>query len=304
MKAKLGIAPIAWSNDDLPELGGQTSLETCLSEAKMAGFIGVETGGKFPKTSKELRPILDNYEISLCGGWYSGTLLDNDLENEKLKVRSQMDLFIDLGAPCLVYGETSGTIQNIRNAPLNSRRILSEEKFKIYGEKVTNFFEWCKSEGISLSFHHHMGTAVETEKDIDYLMHNTDETVGLLFDPGHMAFAGGNIIDVIKKYGKRINHFHAKDVRSEVINNLNREKESFLDAVLKGAFTVPGDGSLNYTDIISNLKDVGYEGWFVVEAEQDPKICPPLEYAIIGFNSLSKSLIDLGYEIVNDDISK
>ena len=144
MKAKLGIAPIAWSNDDLPELGGQTSLETCLSEAKMAGFIGVETGGKFPKNSKELRPILDDYEISLCGGWYSGTLLDNDLENEKLKVRSQMDLFIDLAAPCLVYGETSGTIQNIRNAPLNSRRVLSEEKFKIYGEKVTNFFEWCK----------------------------------------------------------------------------------------------------------------------------------------------------------------
>ena len=225
MKAKIGIAPIAWSNDDLPELGGETSLETCLSEAKLAGFIGVETGGKFPKTSKELKPILDYYEISLCGGWYSGTLLDNDLEDEKLKVRSQMDLFIDLGAPCLVYGETSGTIQNIRNAPLNSRRVLSEEQFKIYGEKVTNFFEWCKAEGISLSFHHHMGTAVETEKDLNYLMQFTDETVGLLFDPGHMAFAGGNIHDIIKKYGKRINHFHAKDVRSNIINNLNREKE-------------------------------------------------------------------------------
>ena len=304
MKAKIGIAPIAWSNDDLPELGGQTSLETCLSEAKMAGFTGVETGGKFPKNSKELRPILDDYEISLCGGWYSGTLLDNDLENEKLKVRSQMDLFIDLGAPCLVYGETSGTIQNIRNAPLNSRRILSEEKFKIYGEKVTNFFEWCKSEGISLSFHHHMGTAVETEKDIDYLMHNTDETVGLLFDPGHMAFAGGNILDVIKKYGKRINHFHAKDVRSDIIHNLNRGKESFLDAVLKGAFTVPGDGSLNYIDIINNLKNVGYEGWFVVEAEQDPKICPPLEYAKIGYKSLSDYLIRAGYEIDNNILEK
>ena len=304
MKAKIGIAPIAWSNDDLPELGGETSLETCLSEAKKAGFMGVETGGKFPKSSKELKPILDHHKISLCGGWYSGTLLDNDLEDEKLKVRSQMNLFINLGAPCLVYGETAGTIQNIRNAPLNSRRILSEEEFKTYGEKVTIFFDWCESEGMPLSFHHHMGTAVETEKDLDNLMKNTDESVKLLFDPGHMAFAGGNIYDIIKKYGKRINHFHAKDVRTEVINNLNREKESFLDAVLKGAFTVPGDGSLDYTHIISNLKDVGYQGWFVVEAEQDPKICPPLEYAIIGFNSLSKSLIDLGYEIVNDNISK
>ena len=145
MKAKIGIAPIAWSNDDLPELGGETSLETCLSEAKIAGFMGVETGGKFPKNSKELKPILDHHEINLCGGWYSGTLLDNDLEDEKLKVRTQMDLFIDLGAPCLVYGETAGTIQNIRNAPLNSRRILSEEEFKKYGEKITKFFEWCES---------------------------------------------------------------------------------------------------------------------------------------------------------------
>ena len=198
MKAKIGIAPIAWSNDDLPELGGETSLETCLSEAKIAGFMGVETGGKFPKSSKELKPILDHHEINLCGGWYSGTLLDNDLEDEKLKVRTQMDLFIDLGAPCLVYGETAGTIQNIRNAPLNSRRILSEEEFKKYGEKITKFFEWCESEGMPLSFHHHMGTAVETEKDLDNLMKNTDESVKLLFDPGHMAFAGGNIYDIIK----------------------------------------------------------------------------------------------------------
>ena len=149
-----------------------------------------------------------------------------------------------------------------------------------------------------------MGTAIETEEELDNLMSHTGEAVKILFDTGHMTFAGGDSLRVINKYAKRINHFHAKDVRSEVINNLNREKESFLDAVLKGAFTVPGDGSLNYTHIISNLKDVDYEGWFVVEAEQDPKICPPLEYAIIGFNSLSKSLIDLGYEIVNDDISK
>ena len=164
--------------------------------------------------------------------------------------------------------------------------------------KITKFFEWCDSEGMPLSFHHHMGTAVETEKDLDNLMQNTNETVKLLFDPGHMAFAGGNIINVIKKYGKRINHFHAKDVRNEVLNSLNREKNSFLEAVLKGAFTVPGDGSLNYTDIISNLKDFGYEGWFVVEAEQDPKKAPPLEYAKKGYNEMKNCLINAGYKIV------
>ena len=304
MKAHIGVAPIAWSNDDLPELGGETTLDTCLSEAKLAGFSGIETGGKFPKMSKELKPILDQHKISLCGGWYSGSLLDNNLEDEKLKVRSQMDLFIELEAPCLVYGETAGTIQNIRNAPLNSRRILTKEDFKIYGEKITKFFEWCEKEGMPLSFHHHMGTAIETEEDLDYLMQNTGKAVNLLFDPGHMAFAGGNILNIIKKYGKRINHFHAKDIRNNVINNLDRDKESFLDAVLKGAFTVPGDGSLNFKEIVSSLIDVGYEGWFVVEAEQDPKVCPPYEYACKGFNSLSKSIKDSGYKIINENYIK
>lgn len=301
MKAHIGVAPIAWSNDDLPELGGETTLDTCLSEAKLAGFSGVETGGKFPKASKELRPILDHHKISLCGGWYSGKLLDNNLEDEKLKVRSQMDLFIELKAPCLVYGETAGTIQNIRNAPLNSRRILTKEDFKIYGEKITKFFEWCEKEGMPLSFHHHMGTAIETEEDLDHLMHNTGEDVNLLFDPGHMAFAGGNIMNIIQKHGKRINHFHAKDVRYEVINNLDRDNQSFLDAVLKGAFTVPGDGSLDFNEIVSSLVEIGYEGWFVVEAEQDPKVCPPYEYACKGFDSLSNSLKKSGYKIVNEN---
>ena len=156
MKAKLGIAPIAWSNDDLPELGGETSLETCLSEARKAGYTGIETGGKFPKEPRALELVLNNHDISLCGGWYSGTLLDNDLEIEKQKVREQLDLFIHLQAPCLVYGETSGTIQNVRNAPLSSRRILNEEEFKPYGEKLTLFAEWCDHEGMPISFHHHM----------------------------------------------------------------------------------------------------------------------------------------------------
>ena len=299
MIAKLGIAPIAWSNDDLPEMGGDTSLETCLSEARKAGFSGIEMGGKFPKNGEELRKVLTQHNLSLCGGWYSGTLLDTKLEAEKKRVRDQLELFKHLNAPCLVYGETAGTIQNIQTAPLNSRRVLSEENFRYYGEKLTDFSEWCKKEGMPIAFHHHMGTVVETERDLDLLMQHTGKTVPLLFDPGHMAFAGGNVYGIIKKYGKRISHVHAKDVRNKVLEGLDRNSESFLDAVLKGAFTVPGDGSLDFNKIVAQLSETGYEGWFVVEAEQNPKVAPPFEFACKGYTSLQASLSKAQYSIIN-----
>ena len=297
MKAILGIAPIAWSNDDLPELGGETTLETCLSDAREAGFSGVETGGKFPKTSAELGPILDEHGLRLCGGWYSGTVLDKDVEAEKEQAAEQLALFRDLNAPCLVYGETAGTIQNVRDEPLVGRRKLDGDQFRAYGRKLTEFCEWCADEGMTIAFHHHMATAVETESDIDALMNSTGEAVRLLLDPGHLAFAGGDIIGTAKRHASRICHVHAKDVRNEVISSLDRSRESFLDAVLKGAFTVPGDGSLDYGEIVKVLSDSGYEGWFVVEAEQDPALAPPAEYAVIGYNALSQAVIAAGYEL-------
>ncbi|MDE0110998.1 MAG: myo-inosose-2 dehydratase [Albidovulum sp.] len=297
MKAILGIAPIAWSNDDLPELGGETPLETCLGDARRAGFSGVETGGKFPKTSAELGPILEAHELRLCGGWYSGTVLDKDLEAEKEQAATQLALFRDLHSPCLVYGETAGTIQNVRDAPLEGRRRLDGDQFKAYGRKLTEFCEWCADEGMTIAFHHHMATAVETESDIDTLMNNTGEAVRLLLDPGHLAFARGDIFRTIEKHASRICHVHAKDIRNEVVNSLDRSRESFLDAVLKGAFTVPGDGSLDYGKIVQALADTGYEGWFVVEAEQDPALAPPAEYAVIGYNALSQAVTAAGYYV-------
>ncbi|WP_282608586.1 myo-inosose-2 dehydratase [Pelagibius sp. Alg239-R121] len=297
MKAKLGIAPIAWSNDDLPELGGDTPLETCLSEAREAGFLGVETGGKFPTTTPELRTALGVHGLRLASGWYSGTVLDSELEAEKEQAIAQLTLFRDLNAPCIVYGETAGTIQNVRGAALNSRRTLAEDDFKDYGRKLTAFAEFCAEQGVPLAFHHHMGTAVETERDLDLLMAHTGAAVRLLFDAGHMAFAGGEVLRVIEKHAARIIHVHAKDVRGDVLNSLARDRESFLDAVLKGAFTVPGDGGLNFNDIVQRLADNGYEGWFVVEAEQDPVKAPPLEYAKIGHRALTTALLSAGYEI-------
>jgi len=299
MKAKLGIAPIAWSNDDLPELGGQTSLETCLQESRAAGFSGVETGGKFPKTAAELGPKLTTFDLSLASGWYSGTVLDapEDLAEEKDKVASQLQLFRALGAACLVYGETAGTIQNKRNAPLNTRRRLSEDEIRVYGRRLTRFAEHCADVGVPLAFHHHMGTGIETEEDLDLLMRHTGQAVGLLYDTGHMSFAGGDTLRVIEKHGRRIIHVHTKDVRQPVISALDRSRDSFLDAVLAGAFTVPGDGSINFDAVIQRLAEVGYEGWFIVEAEQDPIKAPPAEYAVIGYRALSAALRKAGYEI-------
>ncbi|MDE2398041.1 MAG: TIM barrel protein, partial [Burkholderiales bacterium] len=204
LKARLGIAPIAWSNDDLPQLGGDTPLETCLRESRLAGFAGVETGGKFPKTAAELGPLLKKHNLSLVSGWYSGTLLDSDLESEKRKATQQLGMFRELGAACLVYGETAGTIQNQQDKPLANRRVLDDEAMRAYGRKLTAFAEFCAESGVPLAFHHHMGTAVESAHDIDRLMAATGPAVHLLFDTGHLSFAGADPLAVLDKHGRRV----------------------------------------------------------------------------------------------------
>lgn len=297
MKAKLGIAPIAWSNDDLPELGGETSLETCLSEARFAGFTGIETGGKFPQDPTVLGPILKAHDMKLCGGWFSGLLLDGDIEAEKDRIRAQLETFKVLGAPCIVYGETAGTIQGNRHAPLSIKRKLTEDQIRVYGHKMTSFAEWCSEQGMQIAFHHHMAAPIETEEELDHMMKHSGKGLSLLFDAGHMAFAGGDVLRVIDKYHDRISHVHAKDIRKSVIDSLDRSKESFLDAVLKGAFTVPGDGSLDFEAIIKRLASYGYEGWFVVEAEQDPRPNPPLKMAQIGHKELMRIMKVAGYSV-------
>ena len=298
MKAKLGIAPIAWWNDDLAELSDDVSLEECLSQANVAGFTGMETGRRFPMNMKELGPILARYHISVCGGWFSGLLLDGDIEREKDRIRAQMDFFIAAGAPCIVYGETARSIQGVRSAPLASKPKLSEEDIRAYGGKMTAFGEWCAEQGMPIAYHHHMAAAIETEKELDLLMKHSGEGLPLLFDAGHMAFAGGDVLRVIDRHHTRISHVHTKDVRMGVIEKVDRKRESFLDAVVKGAFTVPGDGSLDFAAIVERLASHGYEGWFVVEAEQDPKVSPPLEMAKKGHKELLRLMALAGYEVV------
>jgi len=297
MKARLGIAPIAWWNDDLPELSDDVSLEECLAQARSAGFTGMETGRRFPMDAEILMPILRKQGMRVCGGWFSGQLLDGDLETEKERIAQQMQLFKAVGAPCIVYGETAGSIQGNRRAPLATKRRLTEDEVKAYGRKLTAFAEWCAGEGMPISYHHHMAAPIETEAELDLLMKHSGEALPLLFDAGHMAFAGGDVLRVIDRHHARISHVHTKDIRQDVVDALDRSRESFLDAVIKGAFTVPGDGSLDFEAIVRRLASHGYEGWFVVEAEQDPIKNPPLRMAMTGHKELLRVMAAAGYTV-------
>jgi inosose dehydratase len=296
MKAKLGIAPIAWWNDDLAELSDDVSLEECLRQASVAGFTGMETGRRFPMEMAELGPILAKYGISVCGGWFSGLLLDGDIEVEKDRVAAQHAFFRAAGAPAIVYGETARSIQGIKSAPLSTKPKLTEAEIAVYGRKLSDFADWSAKAGMPIAYHHHMAAAIETEEELDLLMKHS--TVPLLYDAGHMAFAGGDVLRVIDKHHARITHVHTKDVRRWVIDALDRSRESFLDAVVKGAFTVPGDGSLDFEAIVKKLASHGYQGWFVVEAEQDPKVSPPLDMARKGHAELLRVMAAAGYEVV------
>ena len=278
-------------------MSDDVSLEECLRQASQAGFTGMETGRRFPMDAAVLSPILARYGISVCGGWFSGLLLDGDLEAEKDRISEQMAFFIAAGAPCIVYGETARSIQGDRSKPLVTKPKLSEDEIKVYARKMTAFGEWCADQGMPLAYHHHMAAAIETEPELDLFMQHSGEGIPLLYDAGHMAFAGGDVLRVIENHHARISHVHTKDVRRSVIDGLNRTRESFLDAVVKGAFTVPGDGDLDFEAIVKKLAGYGYEGWFVVEAEQDPKVSPPLEMAKIGHKELLRVMDAAGYSV-------
>jgi len=294
---KLGIAPIAWSNDDLPELGGDTPLETCLSEAKAAGFSGVEKGGKFHLDPRVLGPILKDHGVVLCSGWFSGGLRYGTVEDEKKNIADQLHLFQELGCPVMVYAETTGTVQTEINTPVADRPVMPDEEFGPYGERLTAFADWLKAEGCPMSYHHHMGTVIETEREVDLLMGAAGPSVGLLLDTGHLTFAGGDVLATTRRHGDRINHVHCKDIRGDVLQQLQAGNWSFLKGVLEGVFTVPGDGMIDYGPFASLLAEIGYRGWVVVEAEQDPIKANPFQMAKIGYAALTKAFGDAGFAI-------
>ncbi|MEM7026382.1 MAG: myo-inosose-2 dehydratase, partial [Pseudomonadota bacterium] len=291
-------APIGWSNDDLPELGGEITLEQCLREARQAGYSGVEKGGKFHMDPKVLGPILDDHGVKLASGWFSGELRHGTVEREKRRIADQLHLFRELGAPVMVYAETTGTVQNQIEVPVADRPVMAEEEFKSYGEKLTELAAWLDAEGCPMTYHHHMGTVVETEPEVDLLMRHTGGEVGLLLDTGHLTFAGGDVHATTRRHGARINHVHCKDIRKDVLEQHLAERWSFLNGVLAGVFTVPGDGMIDYGPFAELLAQIDYKGWVVVEAEQDPAKANPLKMAQIGHADLTKAFSDAGFAII------
>lgn len=304
MKAKLGMSPIAWWNDDLVELSDDVSLEECLRQSRSAGFTGMEKGRRFPDDPDVMLPILKAADVTLCGGWFSGTLVDEDIATNKDRIQPMIELFKAVGAPCIVYGEVGRSIQGKRDVPLANKPKLSDNEMKAYARKVTEFGEWCADQGMPLSYHHHMAAVVETEPELDAFMAASGEGIPLLLDAGHLAFAGGDVLRAIDRHHARINHVHVKDIRRPVVDALDRSKQSFLDAVALGAFTVPGDGSLDFGAIVQRLADHGYEGWFVVEAEQDPVKNPPLKMAQIGHKELMRVMTAAGYTVETQGFPK
>jgi inosose dehydratase len=294
---RLGIAPIGWSNDDLLELGGDITLEQCLREARQAGYAGVEKGGKFPMDPKVLGPILEGHGLKLVSGWFSGELRHGSIEREKRRIAQQLALYQALEVPVMVYAETTGTVQAAIETPVAARPRMPDEEFKSYGDKLTELAEWLRAEGCPMTFHHHMGTVVETEREIDLLMARTGDAVGLLFDTGHLHFAGGDVLATARRHGRRINHVHCKDIRSDVLARLKAENWSFVKGVIEGVFTVPGDGAIDFRSVAHVLAEVGYSGWVVVEAEQDPNKANPLEMARIGHAALTKAFGQAGFRI-------
>ena len=286
MSIQIGISPIAWQNDDLPDITADFTMEQALREAREIGYTGVERGQRMPHDTDGLRTYLEQYDIALCGGWCSGAMLVNDLETEQTVVQQQVDQFIALNAPCIVYAECSNTIQGKQLTPVNDRPVLSKDEVMAYGAKLTDLAKWMADQGMPMAYHHHMGSIIESEDDVNWLMEGSGPELRLCFDTGHLLFGGGDVMATLNRWGDRVHHVHFKDIRPDVVADVRANDRSFLDAVIAGAFTVPGDGCIDFQAVADALKAMDYAGWIVVEAEQDPAKAPPYEYSKLGYDHI------------------
>ena len=296
MTIRFGVSPIAWINDDMPELGGDTPLEKVLGDIRDLGFSGVELGGKFPKDPVALRSLLDSYGLELIGGWYSANLLTRSAEDEIAALRGHLALLQALGSEVFVIAETSNAIHSRRDVPLHRSPAITEPEWRAFGERLTTVAEFIAAEGLRFAYHHHLGTVVETADELDRFLANTGEVVGLTLDSGHASLGGIDPLAVIRHAPERIAHVHCKDIRRSVFERVTGRGASFLDGVLDGMFTVPGDGDLNFGAMLQALSEVGYSGWIVVEAEQDPAIADPRAYAELGLGVLRAEASAAGFK--------
>ena len=282
-KVKLGIAPIAWTNDDMPDLGKENTFEQCVSEMALAGFTGSEVGNKYPKDPEVLKKALELRGVEICNQWFSSFLITKPFEEVEKEFRAQLAFLKAMGAKVIGASEQSYSVQGQLDTPIFGHKYeMNDQEWDTFCTGMNKLGKIAKEEyGIALTFHHQMGTVVQSLAEVDRMMENTDpEYVSLLFDTGHFTYCGEDPLEVVKKYVHRIKHVHLKDIRPEVVEQVKKENMSFLAGVRAGAFTIPGDGCINYDPIFKVLEEAGYEGYMVVEAEQDPAKANPLEYAI------------------------
>ena len=280
---KLGIAPIAWTNDDLPELGGENTFQQCVSEMALAGFTGSEVGNKYPKDPAVLKPALELRGIEICNAWFSTFLISKPYEETLREFDKHVAFLAAMGAKVVGVSEQSYSTQGIQDQPVfEGKYEMNEAEWEMLCDGLNRLGKYSlETYGVALTFHHHMGTVVQTAKETLYLMDGTDpKYVSLLFDSGHFAYCGEDPVKLVKKHAKRIKHVHLKDIRPDVVARVRSQRLSFLEGVRQGAFTIPGDGCVDFDPIFKVLAESGYEGYMVVEAEQDPAKANPLEYAI------------------------
>ncbi|MFS7003394.1 myo-inosose-2 dehydratase [Carnobacterium maltaromaticum] len=289
-KIKLGIAPIAWTNDDMPELGSENSFEQCISEMALAGFTGTEIGNKYPKDPKALQEKLKLRNLEVASAWFSTFLTTKPYTETAEAFIQHRDFLWAMGAKVIVVAEQGHSIQGKMDTPLfKDKPQFTDAEWVKLTEGLEALGELAHEKDMEIVYHHHMGTGVQTTAEIDRLMKETDPTkVFLLFDTGHLVFSGENPLQIYKAYQDRIKHIHFKDIRDTVTQEVKAENNSFLSAVKQGAFTVPGDGVIDFKPIMSEIEKANYTGWIVVEAEQDPAVANPFAYALKARNYLKK----------------
>lgn len=290
MEIRFGVNPIAWSNDDLLWLGGDTPLETCLTDTAELGFAGIELGNKFPRNADELRPILDKYGLELVGGWYSGNILQDDVDAEIASLQNHLALLKAMHSEVFIYAECSNTIHPDIDKGMQEKPVLSEATWPVFGQRLSGVADYIRKEGLRFAYHHHTGTVVETASELQRFFAETSDSVGIVLDTGHAYVGGIDPVEIALSFPQRVAHVHCKDVRAAVLADMHARNASFLTGVLEGMFTVPGDGVISFDPVFGALQEIGYRGWVVVEAEQDPAVADPRQYAESGLSALRASL--------------
>jgi len=293
-----GTNPIAWSNDDDHTLGADISLEQCLREAAAIGFEGIEKGHKMPGDPKTLKAALERHGLRFISGWYSLNLLTRSVREEKKAIQPHLDLLKAMGCKVCIVCETSNAIHGRNELPLSQSPTLPEEQWAGFGSDVEAIAQYCADQGLTLVYHHHLGTIVESRAEIEAFMAASGPATKLLLDTGHAYFAGADPAELARAYMKRIGHLHAKNVRPGVMKEVKTQDLSFLEGVRRGMFSVPGDpeGGVEFEPALNIAARHQYQGWLVIEAEQDPAVRNPYKYQAMGLKALKQMARSAGLD--------